>query len=79
MSLRNPVVFFKYLFIFFFYRRNFCNVNECVIFPAKFKNMLFYTCFLSSRSLLTERKAMKKSAPMTDRLMGKALALHVEY
>lgn len=30
------------------------------------------------RSLLTERKAMKENAPMTDRLMGKALALHVE-
>ncbi|XP_027035594.1 tetratricopeptide repeat protein 38-like isoform X2 [Pocillopora damicornis] len=31
-----------------------------------------------ARSLLTERKAMKENAPMTDRLMGQALALHVE-
>ncbi|XP_078355848.1 tetratricopeptide repeat protein 38-like [Oculina patagonica] len=30
------------------------------------------------RSLLTERKAMKENAPMTDRLMARALALHVE-
>lgn len=30
------------------------------------------------RSLLAERKAMKENAPMTDRLMAKALALHVE-
>lgn len=34
--------------------------------------------FFLSRSLLTERKVMKENAPMTDRLMGKALALHVE-
>lgn len=30
------------------------------------------------RGLLTERKAMKENAPMTDKLMAKALALHVE-
>lgn len=31
-----------------------------------------------ARSLLTERKAKKNSAPMTDRLMAQALALHAE-
>ena len=37
-----------------------------------FRKILFF------RSLLAERKAMKENAPMTDRLMAKALALHVE-
>ncbi|XP_077990624.1 tetratricopeptide repeat protein 38-like [Glandiceps talaboti] len=31
-----------------------------------------------ARSLLVERKTLKDSSPMTDRLMGKALALHVD-
>lgn len=52
-----------------------------------FNLFLIYACLNSPReqhhklvrSLLTERKAMKENAPMTDRLMGKALALHVEY
>lgn len=39
---------------------------------------VFTFMFSVSRSLLTERKAMKENAPMTDRLMAKALSLHVE-
>ena len=45
----------------------------------KFKvEYIFVSKILFFRSLLAERKAMKENAPMTDRLMAKALALHVE-
>jgi len=49
---------------------------DCIL-NLKWSTFSFQKC-LFFRSLLAERKAMKENAPMTDRLMAKALALHVE-
>ena len=50
---------------------------DCIL-NLKWSTDFHFNLFLCFRSLLAERKAMKENAPMTDRLMAKALALHVE-